>query len=98
MLLHEVQWHVAEPAPPQPRDDSRSLLIGRDPEIAILRRAVDDALAGHGHLVLLAGEPGIGKTTLATDATTYAATRGARTLWGACWEGEGAPAFWPWIQ
>ena len=24
--------------------------------------------------------------------------RGATVIWGRCWEGEGAPAFWPWVQ
>jgi hypothetical protein len=27
-----------------------------------------------------------------------AAERGANVIWGRCWEGEGAPAFWPWVQ
>ena len=28
----------------------------------------------------------------------YAKTRGAAAVWGTCWEGDGAPGFWPWIQ
>ena len=59
---------------------------------------VDAATDGRGRVALLAGEPGIGKTSLAVDCAAYAEQRGARVLWGACWEGEGAPAFWPWIQ
>ena len=42
----------------------RDELIGREPERAQLDTWVG-ALAGHGSLVLLAGEAGVGKTTLA---------------------------------
>jgi len=97
-LLHDVHW--GDEATPAPRASSTSTpgIIGREAESTILDDAVDDAIAGRGRLVLLAGEPGIGKTTLAVSATDHATKQGARILWGACWEGEGAPAFWPWIQ
>ena len=38
------------------------VFVGRQREMAELRAALDDAMAGHGRLVMLAGEPGIGKT------------------------------------
>ena len=37
-------------------------LIGRENELIELKRALDDALAGRGSLVMIGGEPGIGKT------------------------------------
>ena len=40
----------------------------------------------------------MGKTALASEAVSYAETRGAAAVWGTCWEGDGAPGFWPWIQ
>ena len=55
-------------------------------------------MAGAGGVVLLAGEAGMGKTALAAEAAAYAKARGAVAVWGTCWEGEGAPGFWPWIQ
>lgn len=73
-------------------------LVGRDGEIALLHVAVDGAVEGRARAILIAGEPGIGKTALAEDAAAHAADAGARALWGSCWEGEGAPAFWPWVQ
>jgi DNA-binding CsgD family transcriptional regulator len=72
--------------------------VGRDAELAALTADLDAALAGRGAVVLLAGEPGIGKTRLAEELAAQASARGALVLWGRCWEGEGAPAFWPWVQ
>jgi predicted ATPase len=72
--------------------------VGRQAELAALTADLDAAAGGPGGVVLLAGEPGIGKTRLAEELAAKATARGALVLWGRCWEGEGAPAFWPWIQ
>jgi tetratricopeptide (TPR) repeat protein len=48
--------------------------------------------------MLLAGEPGIGKTTMLTAAAGYAESRGVRVAWAWGWPGEGAPGYWPWVQ
>ncbi len=73
-------------------------LVGRDRLRAELHRAVDTATQGTSRLVLVAGEPGIGKTTLLTDALTYARTLGAQVVTAACWDGDGVAGFWPWTQ
>jgi predicted ATPase len=49
-------------------------------------------------LFLISGEPGIGKTRLADEIAIHSTSRGVKVLWGRCWEGGGAPAYWPWIQ
>ncbi|HYX58289.1 MAG TPA: AAA family ATPase [Streptosporangiaceae bacterium] len=72
--------------------------VGRAGELAALAADLDAAVGGHGGVVLVAGEPGIGKTRLAEELANRAAGRGAAVLWGRCWEGAGAPAFWPWVQ
>jgi predicted ATPase/DNA-binding CsgD family transcriptional regulator len=72
--------------------------VGRETELALLGARLDTALAGNGTLALLVGEPGIGKTRLAEELTRLAGGCGARVLWARCYEGEGAPAFWPWVQ
>src|SRR5829696_4442377 len=72
--------------------------VGRDRELADLVAGLDDAIAGRVRLVLIAGEPGIGKTWLAEHLAEHAAKQGARVLWVHCWEGGGAPPFWPWAQ
>ena len=73
-------------------------LIGREQETARLVAGLDDAIAGRGRLSLISGEPGIGKTRLAEEIARAAAERGMRVIWGRCWEGRGAPAYWPWVQ
>src|SRR6266545_6490621 len=74
------------------------IFVGRQQEMAALQVAVEAVLAGQGRIVLLAGEPGIGKTRLAQELASYAQQRGARVLEGHCYEGEGVPPFWPWVQ
>jgi DNA-binding CsgD family transcriptional regulator len=71
--------------------------VGREVELAALTADLD-AAAGRGGVVLVGGEAGIGKTRLAEELAVQATARGALVLWGRCWEGEGAPAFWPWVQ
>ena len=72
--------------------------VGRDDVLTELRHVVDEAVAGRGHLLLLTGEAGIGKTTMLTAAAGYAESRGARVAWGWGWAGEGVPGYWPWVQ
>jgi DNA-binding SARP family transcriptional activator len=72
--------------------------VGRESELAEFQAAFDETLAGRMSLFLIAGEPGIGKSRLADEATSLAEARGARVCWGRCWEAGGAPAYWPWVQ
>jgi DNA-binding CsgD family transcriptional regulator len=72
--------------------------VGRQREMGKLKGALEDALSGQGQLLMLVGEPGIGKTRTAQELAAHAKTRGAQVLWGWCYEEEGAPPFWPWLQ
>ncbi|MGS2616331.1 ATP-binding protein [Micromonospora sp. LZ34] len=74
------------------------VVIGREHPAGLLRAEVDRAAASHGGLVLVAGEPGIGKTTLVTAAAKEARQRGALVLGAACWDSDSAPGYWPWVQ
>nr|WP_272954915.1 BTAD domain-containing putative transcriptional regulator [Kribbella shirazensis] len=73
-------------------------LVGRDEPLAQLAAHLVDAAAGRGSVVLVTGEPGIGKTGLASVLTATAAAMGLKTGWGRCEESAGAPALWPWSQ
>ena len=74
------------------------VFVGRQREMGELKAALEDALSGRGRLVMLVGEPGIGKTRIASELATYAGLRRAQVLWGRCYEGGGAPPYWPWVQ
>ena len=89
---------VSEGAPrgnfaPAPAD----MFVGRKHELEILRGAFEQAAAGHGRIVMLAGEAGIGKTRTAQELAVQAAGEGAVVLWGRCPEEAGAPPYWPWV-
>ncbi|RLP94983.1 AAA family ATPase [Micromonospora sp. CV4] len=73
-------------------------IIGRDHPAGLLRAELDRATTSHGALVLVTGEPGIGKTTLVTAAAREARQRGALVLGAACWDSDSAPGYWPWVQ
>src|SRR5262245_14596185 len=71
-------------------------LPDREREIAELRAALDAALGGSGRVVLLGGEPGIGKTRLARVIADEAGARGVPVWWARGWEDGSVPAFWVW--
>ena len=72
--------------------------VGRSEEIAAIRAACDEALAGRSRLVMVVGEPGIGKTRLVEELASYAAVRGAQVCWGHSYEGEVGVAYLPFVE
>ena len=74
------------------------VFVGRREEMGRLEACMEETLSGCGRMVMLVGEPGIGKTRTAVELQTYASMRGVRALWGRCYEEKGAPPYWPWIQ
>jgi predicted ATPase len=77
---------------------SRDPVLGRDEQLRQLRAGLDAAFNGQGALFTIGGEAGIGKSRLADELARDARRRGARVVWGRCWEAGGAPACWPWVQ
>ena len=62
----------------------RSTFVGREAELHQLQATFDAAVGGHGSVIAIPGEPGIGKTALCEQMAGHAAARGARTLVGRC--------------
>ena len=94
---------MAEPSPQSersslPHAQLRAIFVGRRREMAELTSTLEEALSGQGRLVMLVGEPGIGKTRTTQELASYAESRGAQVFWGRCYEDEGAPPYWPWVQ
>ncbi|HZD68029.1 MAG TPA: AAA family ATPase [Actinomycetes bacterium] len=74
------------------------LVVGRDEEMAALRRWSAEAAGGRGRLVLCSGEPGVGKTRLAAALAADVRSAGAVAAWGHCLDGDGSVAFRPWLD
>lgn len=72
-------------------------LVGRVRELRELHDAFDRAACGHGAVLLVLGDPGVGKTRLAAALAEHAAAAGARVIWTRGW-GRAAPAYWPWVE
>ena len=77
---------------------SRGRMVGRAVELAEARQLWRRALEGHGHAVLLSGEPGAGKTRLAREITIQAAVDGAAVLSGGCYEYEATTPYLPFVE
>ena len=92
ILRQDPHLDLAAPHP------AAGVFVGRTGELSELLAGLDDAFSRRGRLYLLDGEPGIGKSRLAEELAERARRRGGRVLFGRCWEGGGAPAYWPWTQ
>jgi len=64
----------------------RRVFVGRESELKQLQSAFDGAVSGQGALMMVVGEPGIGKTAICDQLRTYVTLRGGRTLMGHCYE------------
>lgn len=75
-----------------------SPFIGRESELASLNVALETVLSGTGAVVVLAGEPGIGKTRTAAAFISTAAKSGAQVNEGICYDLQAPSPYWPWVQ
>ncbi|HET8626908.1 MAG TPA: AAA family ATPase, partial [Thermomicrobiales bacterium] len=89
---------MAEQTGRPPAVPAAAPLVGRDRERATLRAALDAALAGRGALVLIGGEAGIGKTSLAEVTCAEAREQGALVLVGRCYDLSETPPYGPWLE
>ena len=76
----------------------RGKLVGRGAELAQLKRHWEQAQQARGHLVLVSGEPGVGKTRLARELIAQAQASGATILRGGCYEFEATTPYLPFVE
>jgi DNA-binding winged helix-turn-helix (wHTH) protein len=95
--------HSPQPAPTRATEEARPTregpaFVGRERELQRLGEALDDANQSLGRIVFVSGEAGGGKTRLLEEFGRRAAATRLPVYSGWCWEGEGARAYWPWVQ
>ena len=83
---------------PERRSAAAPRLVGRAREQVFLREELAAAAGDQGRLVLIGGEAGIGKTTLARDLAREAAERGFQVLTGHCYDLTNTPPYGPWLN
>ena len=81
---------VESPAPP-----TLPGLFGRDGPLDQVTAALRDAAAGRGRVVVVSGEPGIGKTRFTEAVADRARALGLGVGTGG-WEAEASPPLWGW--
>ena len=69
--------------------------VGREQELATLLRRLEDIGSGEGGVVVISGEPGIGKTRLLREVSEHAEARGVLVLVGHAYEMDGLPPYLP---
>jgi predicted ATPase/DNA-binding CsgD family transcriptional regulator len=80
------------------RGTSHRVFIGREPQLLAFEHAVRAATHREPYVLTVSGEPGIGKSSLLDQFSTVCTSRGARVCRAQCWDGEGSPEYWPWLQ
>ena len=71
------------------------VLVGRTEYFNALQRLLDAVRGGHGQLVLISGEAGVGKSRLAAEIVEDAATKGYLALQGTCFEQDRSSPYAP---
>jgi len=75
-----------------------SAFVGRQNELETILRSIEKAKGGHGNVILLAGDTGVGKTRLAYEVLQRANSSGMEILLGTCYEHEGQLPYQPFIE
>ena len=73
-------------------------LIGREAELSTILAGVEAAMEGTGRLLVVAGEPGVGKTRLSQEATLACRDRGFVVATGRCYEPYRSVPYYPFFE
>ncbi|MGA9721715.1 MAG: AAA family ATPase [Candidatus Binatus sp.] len=84
----DEQFHARQPG----------VMVGRERELTSLLSGLDDAAARRGRLVLISGEPGVGKTRMADEVAAAADVRRMAIMVGHCSEHDEAVAYLPFVE
>ena len=79
-------------------DPTAPPIAGREPELADIQASIDSARAGQCRVILLSGEPGIGKTRLLLHAATHARRQNLLVLRGSCYEDADMAPYAPFVE
>ncbi len=96
--LYGVVYDTARPAEASATFADRTPFVGREAERAALRRLMAQVQAGTGALVMIGGEPGVGKSRLAEELSIRCAQEGFQTFFGASYEMAGAQPYIPIVE
>ena len=75
-----------------------TLMVAREEESARIAAGLEAATVGQGHLLLVSGEPGVGKTRLAQEAVLWARKKGCIVLMGRCYEEHATSPYFPFLD
>jgi class 3 adenylate cyclase/tetratricopeptide (TPR) repeat protein len=96
--LYGIVYDARRPSPAGSASPGRTPFVGRESERAELRRLVEQVKVGHGAMVMIGGEPGVGKTRLAEELAVRCAREGFLTFTGHCYEAAGAAPYIPIVE
>ena len=74
------------------------MLIGRTAELAAFHLLIEQAKSGSGHVALLSGQAGVGKSRLVAEVKTTAAGQGFLLLQGNCFQADRAFPYAPFLD
>jgi DNA-binding SARP family transcriptional activator len=93
-----VAPEISPAAPGEASGEAAAVFVGRERELESLRLWLRGAWRGQGQSIIIAGDSGVGKTRLASEALRAAAAAGMTTLFGAAYEQEGQLAYQPFVE
>ena len=82
----DIKEQTVETQVPTENPIYRRIFVGRENELKTLQNAFIGAMSGQSALMMVVGEPGIGKTSVCEELATFVTLRGGMTLWGHCYE------------
>src|SRR6516225_3553189 len=74
------------------------MVIGRTAELAAFHLLLEQAKSGSGHVALLGGEAGVGKSRLVAEVKTSAERGGFRLVQGNCFQADRAFPYAPFLD